>query len=163
MWTLDKRGCIVKSCEGPLEGDQDPRETGAGTGYETQTLSRDHSPSKPAFSALFQSSSVDHNGVAKSAATHESLGADHGAKHSSTKPKFRSVNSAARCLGAKLSRAIRAGHIDALVCISCDPDGVARSTLLAAARMGIPAVGTGLVLPSNIACHFTTNSIQLLS
>lgn len=53
------------------------------------------------------------------------------------------VNEAASARDAELARLIDDGGIDALMLMSCDPAGANRLAVEAAARAGIPVVGTG--------------------
>ena len=53
------------------------------------------------------------------------------------------VNEAAAALDAELARLIDGGGVDALMLMSCDPVGANRLAVEAAARAGIPVVGTG--------------------
>lgn len=53
------------------------------------------------------------------------------------------INQDAKRLDSELAAKIDAGEIDGLIVMSCDPAGVNRESIAAAARKGLPVVGTG--------------------
>ena len=53
------------------------------------------------------------------------------------------VNAQAKEYDAKLAELIRAGEIDGIMLMSCDPKGINREALTAAAEKAVPVAGTG--------------------
>ena len=60
------------------------------------------------------------------------------------------INQDAKRLDSELAAKIDAGEIDGLIVMSCDPTGVNRESIAAAARKGLPVVGTGGTSIANI-------------
>lgn len=71
-----------------------------------------------------------------------SLASD-GSVHTGEQKPLTQVNEDARELDAQLAQLIEAGRIDGIVMMSCDPNGINSTSLAAAARKGLPCVGTG--------------------
>ncbi len=71
-----------------------------------------------------------------------SLASD-GSVHTGEQKPLMQVNEDARELDAQLAQLIEAGRIDGIVMMSCDPNGINSTSLAAAARKGLPCVGTG--------------------
>lgn len=66
-----------------------------------------------------------------------------GALTAGAEATLETVNAEARGYDAKLAELIRAGQIDGLMLLSCDPKGINHGALTAAAETGVPVAGTG--------------------
>lgn len=71
-----------------------------------------------------------------------SLASD-GSVHTGEQKPLTQVNEDARELDAQLAQLIESDRIDGIVMMSCDPNGINSTSLAAAARKGLPCVGTG--------------------
>ena len=68
---------------------------------------------------------------------------ENGVLLSSEEKKLPEINKDALEYDKKLAEKIKEGIIDGLIVMSCDPDGINNSAILAAAEKKIPIVGTG--------------------
>lgn len=67
----------------------------------------------------------------------------HGEITESSEQKLKEINELAKACDKELAALIRAGKIDGLMLMSCDPKGVNQQALTAAAEIQIPIAGTG--------------------